>query len=111
MEGVYHVDILQISSSSLISHVDRVLQGQVPNGEGFKFGITSLDTPLVFVVELGQAGSHFAAARSGSGHHHQRTGGFHIIILAIAFIADNMLHIMRIALDGIMEVNLDIQSF
>ena len=109
MEGVNHIHVLQIRSSGLIGHIHGMLQGQIPNGEGFKLSIASLYTTLIFMIQLGQASSHLATARSGGSHHHQRAGGLYIIVTAIALITDNMLHIMRITLDGIMEVNLNIQ--
>ena len=109
MEGVNHIHVLQIRSGGLIGHIHGMLQGQIPNGEGFKLSIASLNPALIFMIQLGQAGSHLATARSGGSHHHQRAGGLYIIVASITLIADNMLHIMRITLDGIMEVNLNIQ--
>ncbi len=65
MEGVDHVHVVQVGGSGLVGKVDRVLEGQVPDGEGLKLGITGFDAPLVLVVELGQADRHFAAAGAG----------------------------------------------
>ena len=39
--------------------VDRVLEGEVPNGKGLKFGISGLDPALIFVEELRKTGGHF----------------------------------------------------
>ena len=52
MEGVNHINILQIRRSSLISHVYRMLQRQIPDGEGFEFSITGLNAALVFMIQL-----------------------------------------------------------
>ena len=52
MEWVDHVYIVEISRSSLISDIHRMLQGQVPHGEGLELGITSTDTTLVLIIEL-----------------------------------------------------------
>ena len=87
-----------------------MLQGQIPDGEGFELSITGLDAALVFMVKLRQAGRHLAAARAGGRYNHQRTRGFYIIVLAVAIITDDMLHIMRIAFNRIMIINLNIQS-
>ena len=57
--------------------------------------------------KLGQAGSHLAAARSGSSHNDQRTAGFDIIIFSIALVADDQRDIAGIALDAVMAVYLD----
>ena len=110
MEGVNHINVLQISRSSLVSHIYRMLQRQIPDGEGFEFSITGLNAALIFMIQLRQAGSHLAAARTGSSNNYQRTCSFYIVVLAIARITDNMLHIMRIAFNRIMVINLDIQS-
>ena len=110
MEGVNHINVLQISRSSLVSHVYRMLQRQIPDREGFEFSITGLNTALVFMIQLRQAGSHFAASGTRSSNNHQRTCSFYIVVLTIARITDNMLYIMRIAFNRIMVINLDIQS-
>ena len=59
------------------------------------------------MIKLGQAGSHLAAARSGSSHNDQRTAGFDIIIFSIALVADDQRDIAGIALDAVMAVYLD----
>ena len=82
MEGVDHVHIIQIGGSGLIGKVDRMLQGQVPDGEGLKLGIAGIDAPLVIVIQLTQAGSHFAAARAGSRYHDQGMAGLNVVIFA-----------------------------
>ena len=42
MEGVDHVHVVQIGGGRLVGEVDRVVQGQVPDGEGLKLGIAGL---------------------------------------------------------------------
>ena len=42
MERVNHVDIVQVGGSSFVSKVDVVLEGNVPDGECFKFGVAAL---------------------------------------------------------------------
>ena len=70
MEGVDHIDVVQIRGGRLVSQVHRVLQGKVPDGEGFKFGVAGLDPPFVLVVKLGKAGGHFSAAGAGGRNDH-----------------------------------------
>ena len=84
MEGVDHVDVIEICRGSLVSEVDGVLQRQIPDGEGFKLGVACIDAALVLMVKLGKAGGHFSAAGARSGYHDQRTGGFNIIIFSEA---------------------------
>ena len=109
MERVDHIHVVQISSGRLVCEVDGVLQGKIPDGEGFKLGIAGLDAPFVVVIQLGQAGGHFTAARSGCGDHHQFPGGFDVFIAAIALVADDMSNVGGIAFNGIMVINLDAQ--
>lgn len=50
MEWVDHIDIIQVSSSSLICKIDRMLQRNIPDWECLKFGITGSNSTLVFMV-------------------------------------------------------------
>ena len=88
-----------------------MLQGQVPDGEGLKLGIAGIDAPLVIVIQLTQAGSHFAAAGAGSRYHDQGMAGLNVVIFAQALIADDMGHIGGISGDGIVPVAADPQLF
>ena len=63
------------------------------------------------MVELGKAGSHFAASRSRCGYNNQRTGGFNIFVLAVAFVADNERNVAWITGNGIMQIYTDSQVF
>ena len=104
MEGVNHIHIIQIRRCRLVCQINRVAQGNIPNGEGFKFRIARLHATLVFMVKLRKAGCHLAAAGAGCGDHHQRTLCLNIIILPEAVLAHNMGNIGRVALDGVVLV-------
>ena len=52
MEGVDHVYIVQIRRGGLIGKIHRMIQRDIPDGEGFELGVARLDAPLVFVVYL-----------------------------------------------------------
>ena len=52
MEGVDHIHIVQIGRGGLVGQIDRVLQRQIPDGEGLILGVTRTDAPLVFVIQL-----------------------------------------------------------
>ena len=61
------------------------------------------------MIQLGETGSHLAASGSWSSHHHQRTGGFDIIVLTVTFITYDERNIGRISGNGIMAVYLHSQ--
>ena len=84
-----------------------MLEGQVPDGEGLKLGVTGGHSPLIIMIELGKAGRHLTAAGSGRCDHHQGTAGLNIVILAKALVADHIRHIGRIPGNGIMAVALN----
>ena len=52
--------------AGLIGQIDRMLQRQIPDGEGLILGVAGLDAPAVLLVELAQAGGHFAGAGTGA---------------------------------------------
>ena len=107
MERVDHVHIVEIGGCCLIGDVHRMLQGQVPHGEGLEFGITSTDAAFVFVVQLRETGCHLTATWSWSSYDNQLTGGLHIVVLPEAFIGGNEFHVMRITIDGIVNIGFD----
>ena len=109
MERVNHVDIVQVGGSSFVSKVDWVLEGNVPDGKCFKFGVASLDAALVFMVQLGQADGHFAAAGAGSRDNDQWALGFDVIIFAVTVIAHNASHIVGVASNFVMAEGTDVQ--
>ena len=111
VEGVDHIHIIQIRRGSLIGQVHRMIDGQIPNGEGFKLGIACSNPPLVLMIELAQAGGQFAAAGAGGRHHHQFPGGFNVIVLTKALVADDMGSIRRIAGNVIVMIHPDAHSF
>ena len=111
MEGVNHIDIVQICGSSLISQINRVFNRNIPDWEGLEFGITGLDAAFIFMIKLRQAGSHLPASGAGGGHDHERFGGFDIIILTVPLIAHDKRHIAGITVDRIVAVNTDVHMF
>ena len=58
----------------------------------------------MFVIELGEAGGHLSASRSGGSYHHQRAGGLDIVVSSISLIADDMLDVSGISLDFVVEI-------
>ena len=110
MEGVDHVDIVQVGGGGLIGQVHRVLQGQVPDGEGLKLGVAGLYAALVFMVQLGQADRHFSAAGAGCSDHHQGPLGLDVVVFAVALIADDPRHIAGITGDLVVAEGADAQA-
>ena len=109
MERVDHVHIVQVGGSGLVGQVDRVFEGNVPDGERFKLGVTGLDASLVLVVQLGQTGGHFAAAGAGGRDDHQRALGLDVLVLAVALVADDAGHIVGVAGDLVVAERPDAQ--
>ena len=110
MEGVDHVHIVQVGGGGLVGQIDRVLQGNVPDGEGLELGVTGLDAALVFMVQLGQADGHFSAAGTGCGDDHQRALGLNVLVAAVALIADDACHIVGVAGDLVEAEGADAQT-
>ena len=109
VEGIDHVDIVEVGRGCLVGDVDRMLEGQVPDGEGLKLGIAGTRAPLVLVVELGEADSHLAAAGTGGGDDDQGARGLHIVVFAKALVAGDEFDVVGIAVDEIMYIGLDAQ--
>ena len=107
---VDHVHVVEVGSCSLISDVDRVFEGYVPDREGLELRISGFHATFVLVVKLAQAHSHLAAARSRCCHHHQGACGFHIVILSEAFIGIDQRHVCGIAFDEIMVIDLHLSE-
>ena len=82
MERVNHIDVIQVSGGRFVGQIDRVMQVEVPDREGFKLGIARFDAPFLIVVQLGDAGGHFARTRPRGCNDNQVTAGFNIIISA-----------------------------
>ena len=109
VERVDHVHIVEVGGRRLVGEVDRVLERQVPDGEGLEFGVARGDAVLVLVIELAQTGRHFAAARAGRGHDDKGVGGLDVVVFAEALVADDMRYIGGIAGNGIVAVVLHAQ--
>ena len=86
MERVNHVDIVQVGSSSLVSDVYGMLQWQIPYGESLELSVAGTDAALVLVIELAEADSHLARARTWSGDDDQLARGLYVVILAKSFV-------------------------
>ena len=104
MEGVDDIGVVEVGRSSLVSDVDRMCEGQVPDREGLELGVAGGSAVLVLVIELRQAGGKLARAGAGGGDHDERTGGLDELVLAIAVVGHDQVDVVRIALDGIVQL-------
>ena len=109
MVRVDHVHVVQVGGGGLVGEVHRVLQRQVPDGEGFKLGVAGSNAAVIVVVKLAQAGGHFPAAGTRRGHDHQRARGFDIVVAAVAVFAHDIFHVGGIARDWIMAITANAQ--
>ena len=109
VEGVDHVHVVEVSGSGLVRQIDRVLQGQVPDGERLVLGVASGDAPAVIVVELAQAGGHLAAAGAGRRHHDQGAGRLDIVVAPQSRVGDDVRHVRGVSGDGVVLAAPDAQ--
>ena len=107
MEGVDHIDVIQIGGCRLVGEVYRMPQRQVPDRKCLEFGVAGLDAAAVLVIELGETGSHLSAAGTGSGHDDERSFGLDIIVSTVAFVAADARDVHRITGDGIVAVDFE----
>ena len=108
MERVDHIHIVQIGSGSFVCQINGMFQRDIPDRECLKLRITGTNTTFLLMVQLRQAGSHLSASRTRSCDNDQRTSGFDVIILSIAFVTDNMRNVIWISVNGIKNVYRDI---
>ena len=105
VEGIDHVHVLNIGSSSFVRDVQRMLERQVPHGERLELGVACLSSACVLVVELAKADSHLSATGTRCCNNNQRAGSLDIIIFAESFIGGNLLNVVGIALNRVMEIH------
>ena len=104
MEGVDDIGIVEVRRGRLVGDVDRMREGKVPDREGLELGIAGGRAMLVLVIELRQAGGKLARARTGGSDHDERSGGLDKLILAVAIVGHDQIDIVRIPLDGIVQL-------
>ena len=111
VEGVDHVDVVEVGGGGLVGDVDGVLQRNAPDGEGLELGVAGLHAATVLVVELAEAYGHLAAAGTWGGDDHQRACGLDVVVLAEAVIGIDEFDVGGVALNNIMIVGLDAHAF
>ena len=104
MEGIDHIDVVEIRRRRFISHIDRVAQGQVPDREGLELGVTCFHAPAVLVIELGEAGGHLAAAGTRRRHNDEGAAGLNVVVAPVTVLADDQRNVHRVSVNGVMPV-------
>ena len=87
-----------------------MFQRQAPHGERLEFRISRARVPFIFVIELAQASRHFAASGTRCRDDDERSGGFHEIVFAETLVRSDAFDVVRIAVDGVVDVGFDAQS-
>ena len=104
MPRVNHINIVKVCRCRLVCNINRVVKGQIPNREGFKFCIACLNATLVFVIKLRKAGCHFSASGTRCSDYNKLSLSFDIIIFAVALLTYNMAYACRVAVDKIVMI-------
>ncbi len=107
VEGVDEVEVADVGRCRLVGHVDGVLEGDVPDGEGLELGVARGQAAAVLVVELGQAGGQLAAARPRPGDDDQGVLGLDVVVGPVALVADDDVDVGRVALGEAVGVDPD----
>ena len=106
MEGIDHVYIAQVGSGCLVGDVDHMIQGKIPDREGFELCISGILPLLEVVIEVAQGCGELAAARSGTGYHNDGACGLDILVGTVSLIAYNQVDVLGITARGIVQVTL-----
>ena len=104
MERIDDIGVVEVSRGGLVGNIDRMRQRKIPDREGLELGIAGGGTVLMLVIQLREASSELARAGAGSGDHDERTSGLDKLVLAIAVVGNDQIDIVRIALDGIVQL-------
>ena len=107
MERIDQVEVADVCRGRLVGNIHGVPEGQIPDGESLEFRIAGFYAVSILVVKLRQAGGQLTASRAGAGYDDERLFRFDAVIGAIALIADDGLHVRRVALGKTMGVNPD----
>ena len=108
MEGVDHVNVVQVCGCGLVGDVDRMAEGKVPDREGLELGVAGLNAAFVLLVQLAKAYCHLSAAGAGSRDNYQRLGCFYVVVLTEAFVRINKGYVVGVAFNCVVIVHLDV---
>ena len=104
VERIDDIGVVEVSRCCLIGDVDRMRQRKIPDREGLKLGIAGGGTVLMLVIQLREASGELARAGAGCRHDNERTRGLDKLVLAVAIVGHDQIDIVRIPLDGIVQL-------
>ena len=111
MEGVDHVYVVEIGGRRLVGEVYRVLERNIPDREGLKLCVACVYAAQMLMIQLAEAGRHFAAAGAGRRDDDEAALGFNIVVLAEAVLRYDKLNVRGVIGDYVVAIDLDAQSF
>ena len=106
MEGVDHVDVVEVCRRRFVGYVDRMFQREVPYGEGLELGVARPYAAFVLVVELREAHRHLSRAGSGCCHDDQGALGDDIVVFPESVVRCDEFDVVRVAVDEIVYESL-----
>ncbi len=104
MERIDDIGVVEVSRGGLVGNIDRMRQRKIPDREGLELGIAGGGTVLMLVIQLREASSELARAGAGCRHDNERTRGLDKLVLAVAIVGHDQIDIVRIPLDGIVQL-------
>ena len=110
VEVVNNIGIVQVHRGCLIGQVHGVFQGEIPDREGFKFGVAGIIAALVLVVDLRERGGQLSGARARRGDHDKVAGGFRKLIAPKALFGHDKVRIGGVAGDNAVARHLEAEA-
>ncbi len=104
VEGVDHVDVVEVGCGGFVGDIYRVFERQTPDGEGFEFCISGVDAAFVFVVELAETYGHFAATGTWSCDDDERTGCVYVFVASKSFVRCDEVDIGGVSVDDVVDI-------
>ena len=104
VERIDDIGVVEVSRGGLVGNIDRMRQRKIPDREGLKLGIAGGGTVLMLVIQLREASGELARAGAGCRHDNERTRGLDKLVLAVAIVGHDQIDIVRIPLDGIVQL-------
>ena len=110
VEVVNNIGIIEVYRGCLIGQVHGVFQGEIPNREGFKLGVSGVIAALMLVVDLRKRSSQLAGAGARRGDHDEVAGGFRKLIAAKTFIGHDEVRIGGVTRDNTVARHLEAEA-
>ena len=99
VEGIDHIDILQIDCGCFIGNVQWMFQRNVPYWKSFELGVASCMSFLAFMIQLVQTSSEFAASWSRSCHYNDWFSCFNVFVFPKPIFRNDFFYVDWIVFD------------